>query len=94
MRALLVAALLIAAFVETQVTYAGSRIPDWLAAFSDERDDDVMTSWLPVLVSHDAYGVAAPPPTAEVIVDRGPVAPAAVTHPAFRLRGPPPRTSG
>jgi hypothetical protein len=93
-RALLVTALLIAVFVETPVTYAGPRIPDWLSAFYDERDDDVMTPWLAVFVSHDAYGVAAPPPTAEVTVDRGPVAPAAVAHPVFRLRGPPPRTSG
>jgi hypothetical protein len=93
-RVLLVAALLIAVLVETPVTYAGPRAPDWLSDLCDDRTDDVMTSWLVAFVTHDAYGVAAPPPTAEIKVDSAPVAPAAVAHPAFRLRGPPARTSG
>ena len=93
-RILMIVLLLVAVVYETPVTYAGPAVPAWLAAFCDDRDDDITTSWLTAPVDQDAHGVAAPPPIARVVaIDRGPAIPATVAHPAFRLRGPPLRTS-
>ena len=88
-RILMVLALVVMVVLEAPVTYARPAVPAWLAAFCDDRDDDITASWLNVRVDPDAYGMAAPPPIERVAVDHDPVTLATIAHPTFRLRGPP-----